>query len=222
LGGSIGGVGVGWDIDGVNGDDTQFGVNRAAYGTYYTNVTVSGSTKVQNIRGALSFPGLYGLGPVIFARGGGRSFLVDVPQSSIVGPQIMPPYAWHPPPFNGMHTYARLITPPGGTPETISQGATFSGRPYGADTELRLMPFGFDVNGQQHVGWARIRFDYAPKPQLVIERWAYESEPNTEIHVNNIPAPPAAIPALTLLALGAAGVRGWRKRQAANHSQTAE
>lgn len=222
LGGGIGSTGVGWDIDGVNGDDTQFRVSRVAHGTTYTNVTASGSTKVQYARGALNFPGLYGFGPVIFAREFGRSFLIDVPQSSIVGPEITPPIAYTPPPFNGMHTYARLITPPGGTPEIVSQGATFSSRPYGADTELRLMPFGFDVNGQQHVGWARIRFDYAPKAQLVIERWAYESEPNTEIHVNNIPAPPAAIPALTLLALGAAGVRRWRKRQATNRSQTAE
>ena len=75
------------------------------------------------------------------------------------------------------------------------------------------MPFGFDVNGQQHVGWARIRFDYAPKAQLVIERWAYESEPNTAIHVDSIPAPPAGVAALSLLAMGAAGLRSHRKRK---------
>ena len=214
LGGGLGTTGVGWDIDGINGDDTQFGVRRIGYNTYYTNITNNGSTKVQDVRGSLDFPGLYGLGPVLFAREWGRSQLIVASESSTFGPQITAPYTWYPPPFNGIWTHAKLVTPPSGTPQTVSQRASFSQGQYGADSDRFLMPFGFDFAGQQHVGWARIRFDYEPHARLVIERWAYESEPETAVHVNNIPVPPAVVPALTLLAMGAAGLRQWRKRQA--------
>jgi MYXO-CTERM domain-containing protein len=49
---------------------------------------------------------------------------------------------------------------------------------------------------------------------LTVRNWAYEDEPDTAIHVEPIPAPPAGVAALTLLGLGAAGVRSWRKRNA--------
>lgn len=50
---------------------------------------------------------------------------------------------------------------------------------------------------------------------LTVRNWAYEDEPDTAIHVEPIPAPPAAVGALTLLGLGAAGVRSWRRARAA-------
>lgn len=213
LGGGFGSVGVPWDIDGVNGADTHFSVRRQAYGTYYRSYTAGGSEKVQNVVGNLDFPGLYGIGPVVFARMNGRSELVFVQESAVVGPTIGAAYAFQPPPFNGISTVARLVTPPGGTPETVSQHAFATQTPYGYAFGVQLMPFGFDVGGQQHVGWARIRFNGAPDAQLVIERWAYESEPNTAIHVDSIPAPPAGVAALSLLAMGAAGLRSHRKRK---------
>ncbi len=212
LGGSIGSAGVGWDIDGVNGTDTHFSVNRVAYRTF----TDSDGNVVQDVHGSLNFPGLYGSGPVVFAREGGRSHLVTVYESTVVGPRIYNSSRWQPPPFNGIETRASIVTPPGGTPRTYFQIAEFSETQYGSSFGVRLMPFGFDISGQQHIGWARIRFEDAPDVQLVIERWAYESEPNTPVHVNNIPAPPASVAALSLLAMGAAGVRSWRKRQVAS------
>lgn len=219
LTGGFGNASVGWDIDGVNGDDTQFGVWRAAYSTY----TDTGGDVVQIMRGGLGFPGVYGIGPVLFAREPMRGWLASVQESNTVSRQLVTDLYTHaPPPVNGISTFGRLITPPGGIPETLFQhvqGAlTVSSSQFGQ----RLMLFGFDFGGELHLGWARVRFDDAPDPKVVIERWAYESEPNTEIHVNNIPSPPAAIPALTLLAFGAAGVRRWRKRQATNRSRTTE
>lgn len=50
---------------------------------------------------------------------------------------------------------------------------------------------------------------------LTVRSWAYEDEPDTAIRVEAVPAPPAAVGALTLLGLGAAGVRSWRRARAA-------
>lgn len=209
LGGSLGNTTVGWDIDGLNGADTQFGVGRRAYQPRTDSV----GNVVQTIVGNLSFPGVYGSGPVVFGRGPARGWLVSVHESDTVSRSLITNlYTVAPPPVNGIVTFARLVTPPGGEPQTTLRYVQGTLSVYGSDFGRRLMPFGFDVDGQLHLGWARIRFDDAPDPKVVIERWAYESEPETAIHVDSIPAPPAALSGLTLLALGAAGMRQWRKQ----------
>lgn len=69
-------------------------------------------------------------------------------------------------------------------------------------------------------GWARFDLEGT---ELTISEWAYDNEFTAEwtgenqvngksIHVGAVPAPPAAIPALTLLALGATGLRRMRRR----------
>lgn len=76
-----------------------------------------------------------------------------------------------------------------------------------------FLGFAFDPGDGVHYGWARLTFvDSGPDSTVTIEEWAYEDKAGKAIHVGSIPAPPAAVPALTLLGLGAAGVRAWRKR----------
>jgi hypothetical protein len=73
--------------------------------------------------------------------------------------------------------------------------------------------FRFDVDGQDHYGWANILLQGARHKRLEVTQWSYETDPDTPIHISAVPAPPAGVAALTLLGVGAAGLRGWRKRK---------
>ena len=48
---------------------------------------------------------------------------------------------------------------------------------------------------------------------LTIEKWAYEDTPDKAIQVGSVPAPLAAVASLTLLAMGAAGLRAQRRKR---------
>jgi hypothetical protein len=74
---------------------------------------------------------------------------------------------------------------------------------------------------EDQLGYADLRFQKYVDGNTVlglsmtVAAWAYETEVGKAIHVEPIPAPPAAVGALTLLGLGAAGVRSWRRARAA-------
>lgn len=76
--------------------------------------------------------------------------------------------------------------------------------------------FAFDPGDGTRFGWAKVQFDEDGfNSSLTIEEWAYEDEAGKAIHVGSVPAPPAAAAGLTLLAMGAAGVRAHRRRKQA-------
>ena len=78
--------------------------------------------------------------------------------------------------------------------------------------------FGFrfeDAANDLHYGWANINFDTVSGTVSITE-WAYQSTPDTPIHIAGtgavaVPLPTAS--SLGLLGLGAAGVMAWRKRR---------
>lgn len=66
-------------------------------------------------------------------------------------------------------------------------------------------------------GWALINFDLTAGI-VAIKEWAYNDMPNGSIHIADTGAqqvPEPSTPALTLLGLGAAGLRAWRARKKA-------
>ena len=67
--------------------------------------------------------------------------------------------------------------------------------------------FRFNTPGGLEYGWATINIDPATQ-RVTISEWAYNNTPNAPVQV---PEPSTA--ALTLLGLGAAGVRAWRARK---------
>ncbi len=70
-------------------------------------------------------------------------------------------------------------------------------------------------DSQTHYGWANMTMDASfHATTLSVDNWAYEDEPNTAIIVGQIPEPGAVAGGLGALALGAAGLRRWRKRKA--------
>ncbi|MCG8428673.1 MAG: hypothetical protein MI754_15065 [Chromatiales bacterium] len=86
--------------------------------------------------------------------------------------------------------------------------------------------FRFESNGQTHYGWAEIDINASTAPfGFTITRWAYEDTPDTPIAVGAVaPTAPSSQPVsvpvggapmigLTMLGLGAAGLRELRRRR---------
>ncbi|WOO39820.1 hypothetical protein [Rubellicoccus peritrichatus] len=68
--------------------------------------------------------------------------------------------------------------------------------------------------GPKQYGWARATFYNGTNPGgsgVTIHEWAYEDTPDQAIQVGAIPEPAAVATGLGALALGAAGLRRWRK-----------
>ena len=99
-------------------------------------------------------------------------------------------------------------------PVTASTGANFGALPFGSSNIAfaPARPDGF------HVGWARVTL---LPTSFTINHWTYNpdpfavSDPETDIHVGTVPEPASTLPAIALLAAGAAGVRSWRKQKKA-------
>ena len=75
--------------------------------------------------------------------------------------------------------------------------------------------FVFDNLGDAHYGIADITVGGGPDWVLTINEWTYEDTPDTAVHVPDVPVPPSGLAALSLLAMGAAGMRSLRKRKEA-------
>lgn len=83
--------------------------------------------------------------------------------------------------------------------------------------------FRFDRNGDLHYGWAAVTLTNGGNfGTFEISEWAWENTPDTAIMVGATGSSSTAVPeptsftltGLTLLAMGAAGVRRWRKEKA--------
>jgi hypothetical protein len=79
-----------------------------------------------------------------------------------------------------------------------------------------------------HYGWIELAYDGIPDPTSITAiDWAYDLTPNQAIAagytgVQDPPTPEPGTAALSLLAMGAAGVVAWRRRKAALKAETAQ
>ena len=77
--------------------------------------------------------------------------------------------------------------------------------------EQVLVAFRFDSGRGLQYGWAAMFLDLdSSRTSLTIEQWAYETTPDTDVIAGTVNAPSSGVAALTLLGLGAAGLRRWR------------
>ncbi len=79
-----------------------------------------------------------------------------------------------------------------------------------------LIGFRFQRSGQTHYGFASISIGISDANTgfITINRWGWEDVANTPISASAVPEPGNAAMGLGALALGAAGLRRWRRRRA--------
>ena len=81
-----------------------------------------------------------------------------------------------------------------------------------------MIGFRFDdgTGAGLNYGWAVLNFD-RHSGSVTIPEWTYETEDDTAVHAGTqgtvVPVPASIVPAITLLGLGAAGMRKWRKQK---------
>ena len=78
--------------------------------------------------------------------------------------------------------------------------------------------FKFASGSNSHFGWAQLTIGSGPYYSVSIDEWTFDTNPDTPVHVgtraSEVPVPSSGIAALTLLGLGAAGLRAQRWRKA--------
>ena len=177
------GTTVSWDVDGINGP--EFEVFRASFG---------GSQSIQIASVNAAFTPLNGRG---FVGPGVNDDNVQALHGSFnVGPTLAA-YAWG----VSAYRYRNAMYDVGGGAQI---GYDMVGFVAGQDGYIG---FRFNTPGGFEYGWATINID-PTKQRVTIKDWVYNDTPNAPVHV---PEPSTA--ALTLLGLGAAGVRAWRARK---------
>lgn len=197
---------VPWDIDGNGTGDNNLVIRRGIY----SSDTASGDLRYYR-HGVLQFATDLRTNNVKFVRSYGRGSLVMLDQSNYVTPSWVNADYRSVLSGNGITTARRYTRAAGGSIQSFSFGWLGGDLKFG----VNAFGFGFDIDGAQHLGWGVMKLAPGPDYRLTITKWTYESEPDTPVHVDEIPVPSSGIAALTLLGLGAAGMRQWRKRNGA-------
>jgi hypothetical protein len=216
-----------WDIDGQYG--TDFDLTAVRYDIYGWDFTSGGD----NWSGGELINFYYLQSGTIKIYGNGSNKLLhkggmaNLHHSAAIGPTLASGYnfkgsarihttsvyqaGWRQYPLK-THTTSSSWVPVGTTSTYISPAVSDSQIFSNLHRGSNIIGFSFDAAGNTHYGWANLHIGGGFAPTVTITDWAYEDEPDTPIRVSSIPAPPAAIPALTVLAMGAAGLRRWRKK----------
>lgn len=191
-----------WDVDGDG--DAEFSLRRDGSSSYNHVYMTSGG---QNGDGFIN------------NLGDNRVNMRNLPKSIVVSEILPSGYYWGEKNslFNGRNF---LYVQSGGTlllfPQVNQGNHDINGDNY--------VGFRFDSGAGTQYGWARITYNAVgiPNSSVTIEEWTYSDTPGESVHiptrsddVEPVPLPSSALPALTMLAMGAAGMRAMRKRKQA-------
>lgn len=207
-------INVPWDVDGQDGADFSLIANMI----YGTEVTTASGGKLDvrygynfifagsfTAGGALGSPH-NGLAIGVTDSPGGPPVLAPLANSFVVGPTA------------GPYSSSGGIGNAGNVVRYISASGALTNQtssPFpGISNGTINIGFLFSSSAGDHAGWASVTVDNGPEWKLTINEWVYESTPETPVHVPDVPVPATIVPALTLLGLGAAGLRRMRKREA--------
>ena len=220
---------VAWDVDGNGTDDFNlFGLAQpggsGAYGGHSGQIFLGFNGIAA---GSFTASGLVGNGNAVGApQAGGFPVFQPVPASNSIG---LTQNAYFPTASAGVGTYApfvRSYPTGGGTNTFVSSALAGYPLPNGGFFDIG---FSFDIGGNTHFGTALIQtagMFGSPDWTLVVHQWSYENTPDTPIHVfvpvpepepepepPPVPVPASIVPMVTLLGLGAAGLRRMRKQK---------
>lgn len=195
-----------WDVDGTGNPEFRLEFLGSTLGNF-GNVFLASAADAQDI-GAPAFNGR----GFVNAASTGEDEVARLNSSFMIGATLPAGYFWGQTQVRDrtMMSYNRPalnIAVPGVDAPGFSPNSTIS----------NMFAFAFDAGSGLQYGWANISFF---GQTLFITEWTYSDTPGESVHVgsregnvSNIPVPASAVPALTLLGLGAAGLRTMRKRQ---------
>ncbi len=154
---------------------------------------------------------LNGQGMVASSNSVARSliFMQRLPKGFYVGPTLATYNSYRPgyPPQWGFHPPIHVAL----ARDTVSQYGPLVLRRGDNYVGFR---FSNGIDQQKLYRWAVINIDVTPgSGGVTIKEWAYSDIADTPIYTADVPEP--STPALTLLGLGAAGLRAWRARKKA-------
>lgn len=196
-----------WDVDGDGNDEYMFHAGTGTYSSYSANLDTFNT---------FASTSLGGRGMVQATTATGGDDLAPLSPAFMVGPSLVSGYLWG----SSQQTY-RTVVSSGGT--QVGRDFDDSGFVGGG---AQYFGFRFDRAGQTHYGWAEINIDLSGAPGgFTVVRWGYEDQPDTALPVAGgaTPAAPATpVPVggfpligLTMLGMGAAGLRELRRRRKA-------
>ncbi len=183
-----------WDVDGKGG--AEFKLKGAGN-------TIQGTARVMLTSGGLNGRGLVQKGTT--TSNGGYNFsgyvFQNLRQNFLLGPTLAKGYGLG----SSGQTDRRLASMPSFVPQVAGTAAGFQNGVNG------YFGFKFSDGINLFYGWAELNID-GSNLAYTINRWAYNETPGELIQVGQtIPEPDTL--SLTLLGLGAAGVRAWRRRK---------
>lgn len=188
------GSGVTWSVDGSHSTFNLW--NNAGAGSFFLNIASKGT--------------LLGRGLVRQDTQGVKEKFVNLNLGFWVGPSLAAGYK-----FGGRTNYRSVLTR---TSRNIGMGNYAVKFTSGVNG---FFGFRFTDAGltNQFYGWAELNLNKASPGTVTINRWAYNNVAGGSIKVGQTTAdtsiPEPGTLSLTLLGLGAGGVRAWRKRKLA-------
>ena len=205
---AVGGSAITWSVDGTNRTFELFIQQGDSSNTHLV------------LKSHTLFAGLLGRGLVKTNSQINNSGFVKLPAGFVVGPTLAAGYLL---PAGGSQSYRNLLSKSFDA-DAIGIDANAKNFTSGADG---FFGFRFTDAGlaNQFYGWAELNLNTTSPGTATINRWAYESCTGQSITAgatsggattcggSTVPEPDAL--SLTLLGLGAGGVRAWRKRKLA-------
>ena len=223
-------VGNAWDVDGVG--NAEFNLIRRERGNYTDTVrtqsngfgtvflaSVSAYGNRRDSYNGRGFVGEYPLAPIKILPAGFQvgATLADY---TFVSQNAPSPYSSHvgQPGLIANFSRRRFTNGYGG----IVYGYTvytilgyLGGQIENAQIGENFIGFRFESSEGLHFGWATINIEFGlgGHQRITISDWTYNTTAGKPVAVGQVSEPESSLPALTLLALGAAGVRSWRKHR---------
>jgi PEP-CTERM motif len=191
------GSGVTWSVDGINPTFKLW--NNPGAGSFFLNIASKGT--------------LLGRGLVRQDTLSVKDKFVNLGSGFRVGPSLAAGYR-----FGGRTNYRSVLT------RTTKNNNIGMGNYAVKFTSGVNGFFGFRFTDagltNQFYGWAELNLDTTSPGTMTINRWAYNDAAGQSIKVgqttNDNPVPEPGTLSLTLLGLGAGGVRAWRRRKLAS------
>ena len=222
---------VGWDVDGTGGPDFMLNATTTSVRiphsgvvsvTYFGGVNIGIVSERQTMRERIYLDSVSGAGAGIIGPVAGGPQVRALHSSFNIGPTLNA-YAWGSASESERgvlfrSTQRRLVFVDHLASSTQSTAQFGEGDFATADGFTRsgenVIGFRFDrgLSTDLNYGWAKVEWDLSTPGQesFTITEWAWEGEPGKPIHA--VPTPAAAVSGLTLLAMGAAGIRRQRQR----------